>query len=201
MLLFGGLVLSFFLLFFSSSLRLPFTQIPLRHSFLSPNKNSHTPLSQPTRQSQLNFFLRFTPNPSEHTYAIQRYAGETERLYGVLNTHLANRDYVAGAGRGRYSIANISLVTAVNVSRFSSIDLRRQFPNLQAWLDRILARPAVRKGLAVPSGLMKVVNEALEGAVNGGDGEEAEGLRKVVEEGDRLVREAKEKFGYVYSSP
>jgi hypothetical protein len=92
-------------------------------------------------------------------------------------------------------------VTVVNVSRFGGIELRRQFPNVQAWLDRILARPAVRKGLAVPGGLMKVLNEALEGAVNGGDGEEAEGLRKVVEEGDRLVKEAKEKFGYVYSSP
>lgn len=119
----------------------------------------------------------------------------------MLNARLADRDYIAGAGRGRYSIADISLVTVVNVSRFGSIDLRRQFPNLQAWVDRILARPAVRKGLAVPSGLMKVVNEALEEAVNGGDGEEAEGLRKVVEGGDRLVREAKEKFGYVYSSP
>jgi hypothetical protein len=89
----------------------------------------------------------------------------------------------------------------VNVSRFGGIELRRQFPNVQAWLDRILARPAVRKGLAVPGGLMKILNEALEGAVNGGEGEEAEGLRKVVEEGDRLVKEAKEKFGYVYSSP
>jgi hypothetical protein len=94
----------------------------------------------------------------------------------------------------------MGLVGLANTSRFSGIDLARRFPNVHAWLDRLLARPAVRKGLAVPDGPMRFANEALERALDG-DGEEKEGLRRMVEEGDRLVRDAKERFGYVYTSP
>ncbi|KAL2130984.1 hypothetical protein VTI74DRAFT_5706 [Chaetomium olivicolor] len=162
--------------------------------WLAWNQGGLTPM-----QSQANLFLRFSPSPKDYPYPIQRYVGETERLYGVLDARLADRDYVAGAGRGRYSIADISLVGLANASRFSGIELKRQFPNVQAWLDRLLARPAVRRGLAVPDGPLKFSNEVLERALNGGD--EDEGLRKMVEEGDRLVRDAKERFGYVYASP
>jgi hypothetical protein len=158
-------------------------------------------LRQITRQSQANLFLRFSPSPEDLPYPIQRYVGETERLYGVLDARLANRDYVAGPNRGRYSIADMSLVGLVNASRFGGIDLRRQFPNVQAWLERLLARPAVRRGLAVPDGPLRFRNEVLERALNGEGGEEGLKIQRMVEEGDRLVREAKERFGYVYASP
>ncbi|KAK4237966.1 hypothetical protein C8A03DRAFT_44251 [Achaetomium macrosporum] len=141
------------------------------------------------------------PVDSDDYSPIQRYVGETERLYGVLDARLANRDYVAGAGRGRYSIADMNLVGLANASRFSGIELKRQFPNVQAWLEKLLARPAVRRGLAVPDGPLRFSNEVLERALNGEDREDREGLRRMVEEGDRLVREAKKRFGYVYASP
>ncbi|KAK3902566.1 hypothetical protein C8A05DRAFT_44045 [Staphylotrichum tortipilum] len=101
-------------------------------------------------QGQANHFLRAAPE--KLGYAIQRYVGEAERLYGILDKRLEGREYVAGEGKGRYSIADISLVGWVNGSRFAGIDLGVQFPNVHAWLERVLARPAVQKGLAVPGG-------------------------------------------------
>ena len=144
-------------------------------------------------QGQANHFLRAAPE--RLAYPIQRYVGEVERLYGILDKRLAGRDYVAGEGKGRYSIADISLVGWVNGSRFAGIDLPGQFPNVAGWLERVLARPAVQKGLTVPGGS---VSRFSNGSLKEGGGEEG---RKMVEEGDRVIKEAKEKYGYKYSSP
>jgi glutathione S-transferase len=150
-------------------------------------------------QGQANHFLRFAPE--KIAYGIQRYVGETERLYGVLDKRLEARDYVAGPGRGRYSIADISLVGWVNNSVLSGIeDLGGRFPHVKAWLDRLLARPAVQRGLVVPGGKPgRFSIAALEAAVNGT--EEWEDGKKMVEEGRKLVADAKEKYGYKYASP
>jgi glutathione S-transferase len=150
-------------------------------------------------QGQANHFLRAAPE--KIAYGIQRYVGETERLYGVLDKRLEGRDYVAGPGRGRYSVADISLVGWVNISVFSGIeDLGARFPHVKAWLDRLLARPAVQRGLVVPGGKpSRFSNAALEAAVSGT--EESEDGKKIVEEGRKLVADAKEKYGYKYASP
>lgn len=85
-------------------------------------------------------------------------------------------------------------------STYTGIDLAGQFPHVQAWLDRLLARPAVQRGLAVPSGSpSRMGNTRLARAVSGE--EDWEEGRKIVEDGRRLVAEAKEKYGYKYSSP
>lgn len=144
-------------------------------------------------QGQANHFLRAAPE--RLAYPIQRYVGEVERLYGILDKRLEGREYVAGEGKGRYSIADISLVGWVNGSRFGGIDLPGMFPNVQGWLERVVERPAVKKGLAVPGGS---VSRFSNGSLKEGAWEEG---RKMVEEGDRLIREAKEKYGYKYASP
>ncbi len=77
-------------------------------------------------------------------YAIERYTNEVNRLYGVMNRRLADRDYLAGA----YSIADMACVGWVKPYRRQGQDLAN-FPHLKRWLDRMLARPAVQKGLAV----------------------------------------------------
>ena len=126
--------------------------------------------------------------------------GEAERLYGVLDARLADRDYLAGPGRGKYSIADISLVGWVNISNFSGVDLAGLFPNVNAWLNRLLARPAVQKGLAVPSGSpSRLSNANLAKAVSGeSDWEEG---KKMYEVGFQQVAEAKKQYGYKYASP
>lgn len=49
-------------------------------------------------------------------YPTQRYMGETERLYGILDNQLKDRDYLVGPGKGKYSIADIASFPWVNVS-------------------------------------------------------------------------------------
>ncbi|KAK4128434.1 DEAD-domain-containing protein [Parathielavia appendiculata] len=142
-------------------------------------------------QGQANHFLRFAKE--KIPYAIQRYVGESERLYGILDARLADRDYVAGPGRGKYSIADISLVGWVNMAQYSGVDLPALFPNVKAWLDRLLARPAVQRGLAVPSGKPSgLSNRAIM---------ESEEGKKTIEEGRRLVDRAKEQFEYNERTP
>ena len=147
------------------------------------------------RQGQANHFLRAAAE--KIPYPIQRYVGEAERLYGILDARLADRDYVAGAGRGKYSIADISLVGWVNASLFAGIGLAGQFPHVKAWLDRVLARPAVQKGFLVPSGEPWRISVA---SLEKAEREGSEDGKKLAE-ARKLVAEAKEKYGYQYASP
>ncbi|KAI8626491.1 glutathione S-transferase [Xylariaceae sp. FL1651] len=141
-------------------------------------------------QGQANHFLRFAAE--KIPYGIQRYVGETERLYGILNSRLADREYVVG---GKYSIADMSLLGWVNMSRLAGIDIEESFPNVQKWLDRCLARPATQKGFAVPSA-STMTNAAVKKAI-----ETDPEKKKQAEETAALLKAAKEKYGYKYSSP
>ena len=82
--------------------------------------------------------------PEKLPYAIKRYEDETHRLYGVLNRRLSDRDFVAG----EYSIADMAIAPWATLYERQGIDAS-EFPHLKGWLDRVLARPAVARGLAV----------------------------------------------------
>lgn len=92
---------------------------------------------------QANVFFRYFPEKIQP--AIDRYQGETRRLLGVLDSHLANNEYLAGD----YSIADIANFCWARTTNWSGVDID-DLPNLQRWLDAIAARPAVQKGLTVP---------------------------------------------------
>jgi GST-like protein len=77
-------------------------------------------------------------------YGATRYTNEVNRLYGVLNKRLKGREYVCGA----YSIADMAIWPWVRPWKLQGQDLA-DFPDLQAWFERMEARPAVVKGLAV----------------------------------------------------
>ncbi|KAI1402726.1 glutathione S-transferase [Hypoxylon fuscum] len=143
-------------------------------------------------QGQANHFFRFAKE--KIPYAVQRYVGETERLYGVLDKRLEGRDFIVGAGKGKFSIADINLLGWTNGATFSGLDIK-MFPNVQKWLDRCLERPAVKKGFAVPSELMFGNNTLLKQI------EEDPEKKKVAEESLKFLNEAKEKYGYKYASP
>lgn len=141
-------------------------------------------------QGQANHFLRFAKE--KIPYGIQRYVGETERLYGILDARLANRQYVVGE---KFSIADINLLGWVNGATLAGLDLEGQFPNVHKWLERCLQREGVKKGFAVPAPFL-FSNEAVKKAA-----ETDPEKKKQSEETKELLRKAKEQYGYKYSSP
>ncbi|KAI8978798.1 glutathione S-transferase C-terminal-like protein [Trametes punicea] len=99
-------------------------------------------------QGQANHFVRFAPE--DIPFAKKRYLDETKRLYGVLNMRLEGRDWLAGSGQGTYSIADMNAVTWVSGHGFCGIESLDEWPNVKAWVERVLERPAVQAGMQVP---------------------------------------------------
>jgi len=93
---------------------------------------------------QTHHFRQYAPE--KVPYAIDRYTNESKRLYGVLNRRLADREFIAGA----YSIADIACVGWAKLWERQGQDIA-DFPHVKRWLDTLLARPAVQRGLAVSS--------------------------------------------------
>lgn len=92
---------------------------------------------------QAHHFLRFAPEVVP--YAVTRYSKETARIYGVLNTRLTGRDWLAGA---EYSVADIATFPWIARHDWQGIDLA-SFPEVQRWYNAIAARPAVARGMEV----------------------------------------------------
>src|SRR5579885_661589 len=90
---------------------------------------------------QANHFINYAPE--KIPYAIKRYTDEVHRLFGVMNKRLADRQYLAGD----YSIADMACWGWVLSSR-RHVNLD-EFPHLKAWEERIRARPAVQRGVAL----------------------------------------------------
>ena len=66
------------------------------------------------------------------------------RIYGVMNTRLKDREFLAG----NYSIADIACVGWASRAERHGHEMRG-FPNVRRWLVILLARPAVKRGLSV----------------------------------------------------
>ena len=81
--------------------------------------------------------------PEKIPYAIDRYTNETNRLYGVLNKRLADREFVAG----EYSIADMASYPWI-VPYENHKQKLENFPHLHRWFNAIKARPAVVKAYA-----------------------------------------------------
>jgi GSH-dependent disulfide-bond oxidoreductase len=79
-----------------------------------------------------------------------RYFKEVSRLFGVLNKRLEGQEYLAGS---EYTIADIAMLPWIRSAQL--FPFLQDLPldanaNLKAWLDRVMARPAVQKGLTIP---------------------------------------------------
>ncbi len=93
---------------------------------------------------QAHHFLRAAPE--QVPYGIKRYTDETRRLYGVLDKRLAEAAYLAD----EYSIADIATFPWIARHEWHKVDLA-EFPNVKRWYDTINRRPAVVRGMAVPT--------------------------------------------------
>jgi GSH-dependent disulfide-bond oxidoreductase len=68
-------------------------------------------------------------------------AGAKSQL-DTMNKHLAGRDWFADD----YSVADIIPFTRINGIKHETVKVS-DYPNVQRWLDRVAARPAVKKGM------------------------------------------------------
>lgn len=96
---------------------------------------------------QVHHFVKY--NPGKAPYAEARYAKEGHRLYKVLNTRLEGRDFIAGNGRGEYSIADMASWPWISRFEWQQIDIN-EYPNVRDWYVRIAERPATKRGYDVP---------------------------------------------------
>ena len=92
---------------------------------------------------QANVFYRYFEEKLPPV--ISRYQNESKRLCAVLDTRLADREYLAGD----FSIADIANWAWVRSHNWSGVDIE-DLPNLRRWIDRIYERPACLRGIKVP---------------------------------------------------
>jgi glutathione S-transferase/GST-like protein len=92
---------------------------------------------------QANVFFRYPPEKIQP--AIDRYQAEVRRLFGVLDTRLADNEYLAGD----YSIADIANWAWARTHKWSGVALD-DLTNLSRWVARLAERPACQRGIAVP---------------------------------------------------
>lgn len=94
---------------------------------------------------QANVFHRYFPERIQP--AIDRYHAEVRRLFGVLDSHLATHEYLAGAD---YSIADIANWCWTRTARWSGVD-PMPFQHMSRWHKAIAARPAAQRGITIPA--------------------------------------------------
>lgn len=106
--------------------------------------------NQGPKMGEQGHFRRAAENPAngDQKYAIARFDNEVHRLYGVLNLGLFRKDWLAA---GQYTIADMICYPWAVYWNMRGIDIK-EFPNVEAWLDRVAARPAVKRGMDVGIG-------------------------------------------------
>ena len=115
---------------------------------------------------QANVFFRYFPEKIQP--AIDRYHGEVRRLFGVLDTQLDGREYLAGD----YSIADIANWAWVRTHKWSGVAIEG-LPNLERWVAQLAARPACQRGIEVPPRPVRI--------------EDGKGAERFVEEARKMV--------------
>ena len=96
---------------------------------------------------QAMYFQRIAaPNGQDNPFAIKRYVDETRRLLEVLNTRLAGREWLAADA---YTIADMATFPWARAYVWANVSVDG-LDHLNAWFDRMDARPMVQKALTIP---------------------------------------------------
>jgi len=100
---------------------------------------------------QVGFFHKFAGKEIADKRPLERYVNESKRLLGVIDSRLSGRQWIMD---DEYTIADISMLGWVRnlIGFYGARELVGfdSFTNVSAWLDRGLARPAVKRGLDIP---------------------------------------------------
>ncbi|MFQ3667135.1 MAG: glutathione-dependent disulfide-bond oxidoreductase [Sphingomonadaceae bacterium] len=125
--------------------------------------------------------------PTKMEYPINRFAMETKRLLHVLDTHLAESEYVVGDS---YTIADMAIWPwygaimrdAYGAQEFLSV---HEYRNLDRWVDLVGSRAAVKRGRMVnrtfgrPETQLRERHDASDFDVNRQDMVEARGGKRI----------------------
>ena len=127
---------------------------------------------------QVSHFVNYAPNfPGDHSYATERYKNEYDRLLGVMDTVLKNREYLAGD----YSIADMASFPWVLMYKRFGVNLDA-FDNLRRWFDAIKNRPAVRKGIDLGKELRNPKSNQSKESLKMMFGQTADSIKKAAKE-------------------
>jgi len=107
---------------------------------------------------QYAHFAFYAAPEHQYPYAADRYLNEINRQLGVMDRHLKGKEYFVD----EYSIADIALLPYAVSSLLGS---RVPRPNVKAWVDRLMARPAVIRGLAIMQDELR--EESIAGGMQG----------------------------------
>jgi GST-like protein len=101
---------------------------------------------------QLGFFHKFAGKDYDDKRPRDRYVAESKRLLGVLDAHLSGREWLVN---DEYGIADIATFPWVNnlIGFYGAGELVgfSDFKEVNRVLQAFLARPAVQRGLKIPS--------------------------------------------------
>ena len=92
---------------------------------------------------QTHHFVKF--NKGKSAYAEERYASETNRIYGVLDKQLSTSQFLTKS----FSIADIATWPWISRFEWQEIDFSK-YPNLLRWYLELADRPATQRGYDVP---------------------------------------------------
>lgn len=94
---------------------------------------------------QAVWFTKYHPEKLES--ARVRYVNEVRRVSEVINRALEGKEYLVG---GKYSFVDAAFIpwyAIVPAITGDAFDLEKDFPNLNAWMNRVEARPAIAQAL------------------------------------------------------
>ena len=104
--------------------------------------------NQGPKTGERGHFFRLGETKGDQSYAVRRFTDEVNRLYGVLNNRLYNREFLAG---DQYTIADMIAYPWTVMWAAQDQDIG-DFKHFKRWFTMMSARPAVQRGLAVTAG-------------------------------------------------
>jgi len=104
--------------------------------------------SAPSIGGGFGHFYKYAPIHIE--YAIDRFSLETKRLMDVLDKHLEGKEFICG---DEYTIADMAIMPWIRciIFGYSAKEFLQveSYKNMMSWMDRLLARKAVARGVRV----------------------------------------------------
>ena len=93
---------------------------------------------------QVHTFVKYGEGKNQE--ASERYLKECQRLYGVMNKHLEDKEYFVA---DTYTIVDIAIFPWVGRHDWQTINLN-DYPNVAEWYVNLTKRPGVQRGWKVP---------------------------------------------------